>query len=85
MSICFCIYGAHDPRCCLNRAVNRAIGDCRATANVLPSNQPWECPRCGSVNAWWVARCRCKPESAPVSPPLVSLPDPSSPTTEETT
>mgnify|MGYP003580030728 CR=1 FL=1 len=26
-----------------------------------PVNEPWICPRCGTVNAWWVASCRCKP------------------------
>ena len=23
---------------------------------------PWICPRCGTVWAWWVAKCDCKPE-----------------------
>lgn len=25
--------------------------------------EPWICPRCGTVWAGWVAKCKCKPQS----------------------
>lgn len=25
-------------------------------------HEPWECPRCKTINAPWVAQCTCKPE-----------------------
>lgn len=28
---------------------------------------PWICPRCGVVNAGWVARCTCRPATTVVS------------------
>jgi hypothetical protein len=27
------------------------------------SPPPWECPRCGRVNAWWVSTCPCGPKT----------------------
>jgi len=29
------------------------------TPAATPVNRPWECPKCGTVHAWWVASCRC--------------------------
>ncbi len=28
---------------------------------------PWECPRCHTINAGWVAQCTCKPTTATVA------------------
>src|SRR4029077_17260016 len=28
---------------------------------VRDPQRPWECPRCHTINAWWVAHCRCTP------------------------
>lgn len=39
--------------------------------------KPWECPRCGKINAPWAAQCTCSPkapESAPAAPPSPKKP-----------
>lgn len=42
-----------------SRAAGR--GASGGPAEAVGQPQPWECPRCGTINAWWVARCRCTP------------------------
>lgn len=34
--------------------------------------KPWECPRCGTINAPWTSSCTCRPKT----PPLPPLPAP---------
>lgn len=28
----------------------------------ITKHEPWECPRCKTINAPWLSQCTCKPE-----------------------